>query len=86
MRRSRTRYVADLEPAPCTAGADPSPLTALGVFESTKAAADRVFGGSLAGLTVLSIIDAATRSGRCPGQIADHLAQEVIGNAGRKAA
>lgn len=37
--RSRTRYVAGLDAKPGEAGGDPSPWTALGVFESMKAAA-----------------------------------------------
>jgi leucine dehydrogenase len=50
--RTRTRYVAGLEAASDAAGGDPSLWTALGVFESMKAAADLVFGAGLAGLTV----------------------------------
>lgn len=50
--RTRTRYVAGLEAASGVAGGDPSPWTALGVFESMKAAAHRVFSAGLAGLTV----------------------------------
>lgn len=50
--RERTPYVAGLEVAPGMAGGDPSPWTALGVFQSMKAAAQDVLGFDLNGATV----------------------------------
>lgn len=50
--RNRTRYVAGLEVAERMAGGDPSPWTALGVFESMKAAARDVLQFDLRGATV----------------------------------
>jgi leucine dehydrogenase len=50
--RQRTPYVAGLEPKPGKAGGDPSPWTALGVFESMQVAANFTFGSDLGGLTV----------------------------------
>jgi leucine dehydrogenase len=50
--RQRTSYVAGLEPKPGKAGGDPSPWTALGVFESMQTAANFTFGSDLGGLTV----------------------------------
>ncbi len=50
--RQRTPYVAGLEPKPGKAGGDPSPWTALGVFESMQAAANFTFGSDIGGLTV----------------------------------
>jgi leucine dehydrogenase len=50
--RQRTPYVAGLEPKPGKAGGDPSPWTALGVFESMQTAANFTFGSDLGGLTV----------------------------------
>lgn len=49
---SATRHVAGLASTGDRAGGDPSPWTALGVFESMRAAAGFVFGSDLAGLTV----------------------------------
>lgn len=48
----QTSYVAGLEPKPGKAGGDPSPWTALGVFQSMQAAANFTFGSDLGGLTV----------------------------------
>ena len=50
--REHTRSVAGLPSRPGTAGGDPSPWTALGVFEAMKAAARFRFGVELGGLTV----------------------------------
>lgn len=50
--RSRTRYVAGLDENVGQAGGDPSPWTALGVFESMKAAAADLLGLRLRGATV----------------------------------
>lgn len=50
--RERTRYVAGLEPRPGKAGGDPSPWTALGIFESMKATTRFALGSELKGLTV----------------------------------
>jgi leucine dehydrogenase len=50
--RQRTPYVAGLEPKPGKAGGDPSPWTALGVFESMQAAANFTFGSDIGGLKV----------------------------------
>lgn len=50
--RSATRHVAGLEAARGKAGGDPSPWTALGVFESMKLAARFALGTDLKGLTV----------------------------------
>lgn len=50
--RERTPYVAGLDAKPGRAGGDPSPWTALGVFESMKAAAQFGFGCGLDRLTV----------------------------------
>lgn len=50
--RQRTSYLAGLEPKPGKAGGDPSPWTALGVFESMQAAANFTFGSDIGGLTV----------------------------------
>ncbi len=47
-----TRYVAGLEPKPGLAGGDPSPWTALGVFESMKVAANFALEQDLHVLTV----------------------------------
>jgi leucine dehydrogenase len=49
---NRTRYVAGRTSRPGFAGGDPSPWTALGVFEAMKAAANMRFGGTLSGVTV----------------------------------
>ncbi len=48
----RTRYVAGLDAQPGKAGGDPSPWTALGVFESMKVAAELKFHSDLSGLKV----------------------------------
>jgi leucine dehydrogenase len=45
--RSRTRYVAGLAPRPGRAGGDPSPWTALGVFNCMKLAVERRLGTGL---------------------------------------
>jgi leucine dehydrogenase len=50
--RRRTSYVAGLQPKPGKAGGDPSPWTALGVFQSMQAAANFTFGSDIAGLTI----------------------------------
>ena len=50
--RKHTPYVAGLEVAAGMAGGDPSPWTALGVFQSMKAAARNILGFDLAGATV----------------------------------
>jgi leucine dehydrogenase len=50
--RQRTRFVAGLEAVGGQAGGDPSPWTALGVFESMKVAAQLVLGGDLKGMIV----------------------------------
>jgi leucine dehydrogenase len=50
--RQRTPHVAGLEPKPGKAGGDPSPWTALGVFESMQTAANFTFGSDLGGLTI----------------------------------
>lgn len=47
-----TRHVAGRTALPGLAGGDPSPWTALGVFEAMKAAVDVRHGGPLAGMTV----------------------------------
>ena len=47
-----TKYVAGLSPAHGKAGGDPSPWTALGVFEAMKVAAQVRFGRGLNGATV----------------------------------
>jgi leucine dehydrogenase len=47
-----TRHVAGRNAAPGRAGGDPSPLTALGVFEGMKACVEFLYGSSLAGMTV----------------------------------
>jgi leucine dehydrogenase len=49
---SRTKYVAGLEREGTTAGGDPSPWTALGVFECLKRASLEVLGLQLRGATV----------------------------------
>lgn len=49
---SESRHVAGLHSAEGLAGGDPSPWTALGVFESMRAAARLVLDSDLAGLTV----------------------------------
>lgn len=48
----QTRHVAGRTARPGFAGGDPSPWTALGVFEAMKAAAAIRFGGSLAGIKI----------------------------------
>ena len=48
----QTRYVSGLDPKPGKAGGDPSPWTALGVFESMRVAARFALGADLKGLTV----------------------------------
>lgn len=48
----RTKYVAGLKAKPGMAGGDPSPWTALGVFEAMKAAAAMRLQSELEGLTV----------------------------------
>ena len=50
--RQQTSYVAGLETAKGMAGGDPSPWTALGVFQSMKAAAENVLQFELRGATV----------------------------------
>jgi leucine dehydrogenase len=50
--RQRTPYVARLEAKPGKAGGNPSPWTALGVFESMQTAANFTFGSDLGGLTI----------------------------------
>lgn len=50
--RERTRHVAGLDAAPGKAGGDPSPWTALGVFEAMKVAARFALDSDLRGLTV----------------------------------
>jgi leucine dehydrogenase len=50
--RQRTSFVAGLEPKPGQAGGDPSPWTALGVFQSMQTAANFTYGADLKGLTV----------------------------------
>jgi leucine dehydrogenase len=50
--REHTRFVAGLPSRPGTAGGDPSPWTALGVFEAMKAAARFGLGAELEGVTV----------------------------------
>lgn len=50
--RDRTRYVAGLDSREGAAGGDPSPWTALGVFESLKAAAEGMLGLTLRDATV----------------------------------
>lgn len=47
-----TRHVAGRKIVAGNAGGDPSPLTALGVFEGMKACAEFLYGSSLAGMTV----------------------------------
>lgn len=47
-----TRHVAGRTALPGLAGGDPSPWTALGVFEAMKAAVDFRYGGGLSGVTV----------------------------------
>lgn len=47
-----TTFVAGLDAAPGMAGGDPSPWTALGVFESMRAAADAILERDLSHLTV----------------------------------
>ncbi|HTH26937.1 MAG TPA: Glu/Leu/Phe/Val dehydrogenase dimerization domain-containing protein [Sphingobium sp.] len=49
---SQTAYVAGLAKQDGRAGGDPSPWTALGVFEAMKAAADHALGAKIAGLRV----------------------------------
>lgn len=48
----RTRHVAGLAAVPGRAGGDPSPWTALGIFQSMQVAARHVFGSDVRGLTV----------------------------------
>ena len=50
--REHTRHVAGLNAAPGMAGGDPSPWTALGVFLSMQAAAERTLGSDLRGRKV----------------------------------
>lgn len=50
--RQQTRYVAGLETTSGKAGGDPSPWTALGVFQSMKAAAREMLDFDLKGATV----------------------------------
>jgi leucine dehydrogenase len=50
--RQQTPFVAGLEPKPGKAGGDPSPWTALGIFQSMQAAAHFTYGSDMAGLTV----------------------------------
>lgn len=68
--RSRTRFVAGLDSADGIAGGDPSPWTALGVFESMKAAAG-MRGIALRGATV-----AVQGVGNVGGRLCKLLAQE----------
>lgn len=68
--RSRTRFVAGLDSADGIAGGDPSPWTALGVFESMKAAA-RMRGIELRGATV-----AVQGVGNVGGRLCRLLAEE----------
>ncbi|MCT2398989.1 Leu/Phe/Val dehydrogenase [Novosphingobium mangrovi (ex Huang et al. 2023)] len=49
---NRTKHVAGRTSRPGFAGGDPSPWTALGVFEAMKAAVRFRFGGTLSGVTV----------------------------------
>ena len=49
---SQTRHVAGLDVAEGAAGGDPSPWTALGVFEAMQAAARQSLGAELSDLTV----------------------------------
>ncbi|WP_404480421.1 Leu/Phe/Val dehydrogenase [Novosphingobium sp. BL-52-GroH] len=48
----QTRHVAGRTAMPGLAGGDPSPWTALGVFEAMKQAVELRYGGTLSGLTV----------------------------------
>lgn len=50
--RTRTRYVSGLEAKPDMAGGDPSEMTAVGVFESLRAAARTHLGRELTDITV----------------------------------
>ncbi|MGY4395727.1 leucine dehydrogenase [Sphingomonas sp. UYAg733] len=50
--RERTRHAAGLDALPGRAGGDPSPWTALGVFEAMQAAVGMRFGRGLRGMTV----------------------------------
>ncbi|WP_246611151.1 Leu/Phe/Val dehydrogenase [Aquisediminimonas profunda] len=50
--RQHTRYVAGLDTPEGRAGGDPSPWTAMGVFESMRAAVQQSFASNLKGLTV----------------------------------
>ncbi|WP_226634007.1 Leu/Phe/Val dehydrogenase [Novosphingobium profundi] len=68
---TNTRHVAGRTARPGFAGGDPSPWTALGVFEAMKAAARLRFGGSLAGTTV-----AVQGVGSVGGRLARLLAEE----------
>lgn len=65
-----TRHVAGLPPAEGRAGGDPSPWTALGVFESMREAAAFALGSELSGLTV-----AVQGTGNVGADLCRHLAE-----------
>ncbi|AYJ84974.1 Glu/Leu/Phe/Val dehydrogenase (plasmid) [Sphingomonas paeninsulae] len=68
--RRHTRYVAGLAPQPGKAGGDPSPWTALGVFESMKVAARFALDADLSDLTI-----AVQGTGNVGGGLCSLLAQ-----------
>jgi leucine dehydrogenase len=70
MVQSRTPFVAGLDPKPGRAGGDPSPWTALGVFQSMQAAASFTYGSDVRGLTV-----AVQGTGNVGAELARLLAQ-----------
>jgi leucine dehydrogenase len=76
--RQRTSYVAGLEPKPGKAGGDPSPWTALGVFESMQTAANFTFGCRLVykagGRLVIADVDCARVN-----RVAKELDAKVVG-------
>ncbi|MCJ2182774.1 amino acid dehydrogenase [Novosphingobium sp. 1949] len=72
-----TRHVAGRTARPGFAGGDPSPWTALGVFEAMKAAAAIRFGGSLAGARV-AVQGVGNVGGRLARLLADEGARLVL--------
>ncbi|MBT0671353.1 Glu/Leu/Phe/Val dehydrogenase [Novosphingobium profundi] len=72
-----TRHVAGRTARPGFAGGDPSPWTALGVFEAMKAAARVRFGTSLAGSTV-AVQGVGSVGGRLARLLADEGARLVL--------
>lgn len=75
--RTRTQFVSGLEPKPGMAGGDPSEMTALGVFESLKAATAKHLGRDVCEITV-AVQGAGSVGGRLAHLLHDAGAKLVI--------